>query len=88
MAARLARVYSVSNSHVLIAGIVCHEFTSFDKVIMLEPKNITCINNGRLMGVYKQWNELLEWWNTGMVEWNFFKVQYHFVHPNMYNSSS
>ena len=25
------------------------------------------------MGVYKQWNGLLEWWNTGMVEWNFLK---------------
>ena len=20
-------------------------------------------------GVYKQWNGLLEWWNTGMVDW-------------------
>ena len=30
-------------------------------------------------GVYKQWNGLLEWWNTGM---DFFKVQYHFLNPN------
>ena len=35
-------------------------------------------------GVYKQWNGILEWWNTGM---EFFKVQYHFLHPNKYNSS-
>ena len=45
-----------------------------------------------IWGVYKQWNGILEWWNTGMVEyWNggmeFFKVQYHFLHPNKYNSS-
>ena len=24
-------------------------------------------------GVYKQWNGILEWWNTGMVKRNFLK---------------
>ena len=31
-----------------------------------------CINSG------------MDYWNGGM---NFFKVQYHFLHPNKYNSS-
>ena len=32
------------------------------------------------MGVYKQWTGLLEWWNTGMVDWiifHLFHVVYH-----------
>ena len=39
------------------------------------PSSDACVTSG----VYKQWN--------GMVEWIFFKVQYHFLHPNKYNSS-
>ena len=31
----------------------------------------------------KQWNGLLEWWNTGMVEWKFLKVYYEFLHLNI-----
>ena len=34
-------------------------------------------------GVCKQWNGLLEWWNTGMVEWKFLKVYYEFLHLNI-----
>ena len=34
-------------------------------------------------GVCKQWNGLLEWWNTGMVEWKFLKVYYEFLHLNL-----
>ena len=45
------------------------------------PRDHTIVVPAYLMGVYKQWNGLLEWWNTGMVEWDFFKVQYHFLHP-------
>ena len=35
------------------------------------------------MGVCKQWNGLLEWWNTGMVEWKVLKVYYEFLHLNI-----
>jgi len=34
------------------------------------------------MGVNKKWNGLLEWWNTGMMEWKFLKVIYQILHPN------
>ena len=30
-------------------------------------------------GVYKQWTGLLEWWNTGMVDWKVFFNIYHVV---------
>ena len=34
-----------------------------------------CINSG------------MNYWNGGILEWNFLKVQYQFLHPNKYNSS-
>ena len=29
-----------------------------------------------LSGVYKQWTGLLEWWNTGMVDWIVFNFHF------------
>ena len=34
-------------------------------------------------GVCKQWNGLLEWWNTRMAEWKIIKVYYEFLHLNI-----
>ena len=47
----------------------------------------TSFTTTKLEGVYKRWNGLLEWWNTGMVEWNFLKFNIIFLHPNKYISS-
>ena len=32
------------------------------------------------MGVYKQWTGLLEWWNTGMVDWIIFVLAFIIYH--------
>ena len=31
-------------------------------------------------GVYKQWTGLLEWWNTGMVDWVIFVLAFVIYH--------
>ena len=42
------------------------------------------------LGVYKQWTGLLEWWNSGMVDWMIFIfvfIIYHVVASLLHRSS-
>ena len=32
-----------------------------------------------LLGVYEHWTGLLEWWNTGMVDWIVFFFVFHYL---------
>ena len=33
-----------------------------------------------ILGVYKQWTGLLEWWNSGMVNWRVFVLVFIICH--------
>ena len=39
-----------------------------------------CVVNQVTKGVYKQWTGLLEWWNSGMVDWRVFVLVFIICH--------
>ena len=53
--------------YMLTPCVECYMRYIFTLNLMIHFKQLTC-----MWRVYKQWTGLLEWWNSGMVDWIIF----------------